>query len=184
MIFCPLLRLRVAAEIYWDRSSRILVIMSAYGKGVKPLKLGIEHGAELEGWRRFIKRFEIAPIGAGLQKPESEEVRAKAKAGPHKQVAIDREQRKAALLLDCMGELGEEIFETWDIDVPKIQYGSIRKAFEAHCVSKENIVATRHQFLSQEQQPEEPIERYMERLERAGKTCRLGICLVSWCSRC
>ena len=44
--------------------------MSALGKGVKPPKLVIEHGAELEGWRRFTKRFEIALIGAGLQKPD------------------------------------------------------------------------------------------------------------------
>ena len=35
-------------------------------------------------------------------------------------------------------------------------------------------MATRHRFLSQEEQSEEPIERYIERLERAGKTCRLG----------
>lgn len=52
--------------------------MSALGKGVKPPKLVIEHGAELEGWRRFTKRFEIALIGAGLQKPDSEGEKSKA----------------------------------------------------------------------------------------------------------
>ena len=63
-----------------------------------------------------------------------------------------------------------EVCETWDIDIPKMQYASLREAFETHFESKENIVATRHRFLRQKQQVGEPITKYIERSERVGKT--------------
>ena len=124
----------------------------------------IEHGAELEGWR-FIKRFEIVLISAGLQKPHSKREKTKAKSNSDKQVAFDREQRKAALLLDCMRDLGMVVFETWDIDVSKMQYISLRKPLEKHFESDKKIVATRHRFLSQEQQTGELIDKYIEARE-------------------
>ena len=87
--------------------------MSALGKGVKPPKLVIEHGAELEGWRRFTKRFEIALIGAGLQKPDSEGEKSKTKTASDKQAAFDREQRKAALLRSEERRVGKECRSRW-----------------------------------------------------------------------
>ena len=70
---------------------------SKFGKGVSTPKFLVEHGAELEGWNRFIRRFEIAVIGAGLKNSTTRE-RCK-----EYQRKFEVEQRKAALLLDSMG---------------------------------------------------------------------------------
>lgn len=59
------------------------------------------------------------------------------------------ERRKAALFLDCTGDVGMENVETWDIEMAKEQYNPLRKAFNYNFASEENIVATRHRFFSQ-----------------------------------
>lgn len=149
--------------------------MAKFGKGVNTPMLVVEHGAELEGWRKFLKRFEVALIGAGMEglDRKSKSKKAKDKEEEERQ-KFENEQRKAALLLDCMGDVGMEIFETWDIEVAKMQYVPLREAFDRHFATKENIVATRHRFFSQEQKQGETIDKYIERLERAGRTCRFG----------
>ena len=40
---------------------------SKFGKYISAPELKLEVGAELEGWRKFIKRFDIAVIGAGMR---------------------------------------------------------------------------------------------------------------------
>ena len=75
----------------------------------------IEYGAELEYWNKFIKRFEISVIGAGLTVKDTER-------GKRDQEELNKfllEQRKAALLLDSMGEIGIDIFKTWNVTAEK-----------------------------------------------------------------
>ena len=87
---------------------------SKFGKGVKTPTLKLEQGAELERWNRFIRRFEIAVIGAGL------EVKGKkTKKDEEERTALER--RKAVLLLDGMGEIGMDIFESWETEVAQMQ---------------------------------------------------------------
>jgi hypothetical protein len=53
-----------------------------------------------------------------------------------------------------------------------MQYEDLKQDFEDHFAEKENIVATRHRFLNLEQQKEEEVDRFIERVERAGKICK------------
>lgn len=55
-----------------------------------------------------------------------------------------------------------------------MQYDPLRKAFNDHFASKENIAATRHRFFSLEQRQGKTIDNYIERLQRAGSTYRFG----------
>ena len=134
----------------------------------------IEQGAELECWRKFIKRFEMAVIGAGIRYKECDGVKTNRSASTERQLFFDIEQRKAALLVDSMGEYGMNIFETWRIEVKTMQYERLKTAFEEHFASRENIVATRHRFLGMEQNSEERLDKFIERVERRGSTCRWG----------
>ena len=95
---------------------------SGLDKRVKMPMLRLEQGAELECYNRFIKRFEIAVIGAGLN-----EVRLDSKGKPTAS-STDREldRRKAVLLLDSMGEIGMDIFDSWNIEVSDMEYSEIK----------------------------------------------------------
>ena len=146
-----------------------------FGRGVSTPKFIVEHGAELEGWNRFIRRFEIAIIGAGLK--NSNDTSGATTRGKNKEEAQKRfevEQRKAALLLDSMGEIGMDIFDTWNMNVSTMQYEELKYEFSAHFQEKENIVATRHRYLAIEQRSEERVDKFIERVDRAAKTCRWG----------
>lgn len=81
-------------------------------------------------------------MGAEMQKSETTEKTSEKKAADKdnegdEQTKFKVEQRKVALLLDCMGDVRMEIFETWDVEVSKMQYGSLREAFDNHFASKE-----------------------------------------------
>lgn len=139
-----------------------------FGRGVKMPTFQLEHGAELEGWKKFIRRFEVAVIGAGFKRVEGSRTRSA------DEKIFDLEQRKAALLLDSMGEIGMRIFEAWDGDTEAMQYEELKKDFEGHFAAKENIVATRHRFMVMSQRAGENIDDYVERVETAGRVCRWG----------
>ena len=84
----------------------ILTMMDGkFGKGVETPVLNVECGAELEGWRGFIKRFEIAVIGAGLRYKDGEGVKSRKKAEAAEYEQFEIKQRKAALLLDSTGDI-------------------------------------------------------------------------------
>ena len=50
-----------------------------FGKGVTTPKFVIEYRAELKCWNKFVKRFEIAVIGAGLTVKGTEGVESRGK---------------------------------------------------------------------------------------------------------
>ena len=62
----------------------------------------MEHGAELEGWNRFIRLFEIAVIGAG-HKTATGGAATRGKGEEDAQKRFKAEPREATLLLDSMG---------------------------------------------------------------------------------
>lgn len=113
-----------------------------FGKGVTVPELKLEHGAELEVWNRFIKRFEIALIGAGLMKADGAGKTRQGKKD-NTEANFELERRKAVLLLDSMGEIGMGIYDTRDSSIDRMQYEPLRTEFEDHFSLKENIVATR-----------------------------------------
>ena len=131
-----------------------------FGKGVKNPVFNVECGAELEGWRKFIKRIERAVIGAGLRYMDGKGVKSRRKAEAADYEQFEIEQRKAALLLDSMGDYGMEIFETFDIDVENLQCTPTKMAFEEHFSNRESIAATTRRFLCLEQRGEERLDEY------------------------
>ncbi|XP_067935559.1 uncharacterized protein [Watersipora subatra] len=72
-----------------------------------------------------------------------------------------------------MGEKGYDIFETWEIEVDAMQYDNIKEKFDDYFSEKENIVATRHRLFTMKQDNCEDLCRFIERIERAAKQCRL-----------
>lgn len=95
----------------------------------------------MEFWNRFIHRFEIAFFGAGLKQTETEGTttrkgKQKAKEGDR----FELEQRKAALLLDKMGEIGMDIFESWDIAVEEMQYEELKNNFKHYFLRKKILL--------------------------------------------
>ena len=84
------------------------------------------------------------------------------------------ELRKAALLLDKMGEIGMDVFDSWDEEVEDILYEDMKERFELHFTRKENIIATRHRFLSIEMEAGETMDGYVERIDRSSRSCRFG----------
>ena len=112
---------------------------SKFGRSVKTPVFDMENGAELECWRKFIRRFEVAVIGAGLRYKDSDGVRSRRKAEDSELEKFEIEQRKAALLLDSMGEYGMSIFETWNGDVDAMQYELLKLEFDNHFASRENM---------------------------------------------
>lgn len=150
---------------------------SKFGRNMKAPSFHLEQGAELECWNRFIRRFDIAIIGAGLkiqtEKEGATTRRGKAKAEKGGE-SFQLEQKKAALLLDGMGEIGMDIFESWNIEIDQMQYEDLKKTFEEYFSEKENIIATRHRFFTLEQNIDEETDKFIERVERAGKICKFG----------
>ena len=83
---------QVAEEAIFERERNIEVFESItcidhmtnmdnkFGRSVRTPVFNMENGAELECWRKFIKRFEIAVIGAGLRYKDSDGVRSRGKA--------------------------------------------------------------------------------------------------------
>lgn len=67
---------------------------SKFGKDITAPELKLEIGAELEGWRNFIRQFDIAIIGAGMKARHLNHNATNKEKGQ----AADLELRKAALL--------------------------------------------------------------------------------------
>ena len=60
-----------------------------------------------------------------------------------------------------------DIFETWIEAVDVMLYEDLKVAFGSHSQQNENIVATRHRYLSNEK-----VENYIERVERQQEQLR------------
>ena len=78
------------------------------------------------------------------------------------------------MLLDRMGEEGMDIFESWNEEVEDLQYDEMKERFENHFMGKENIIATRHRFLSIEMEAGETMDKYVERVDGCSRSCRFG----------
>ena len=74
-----------------------------------------------------------------MKKIEEKKVSTRKKTQDANIEQFNLEQRKAALLLDSVGEVGMNIFETWDVEIEEIQYDRVKEAFEEHFVSNKYL---------------------------------------------
>ena len=90
----------------------------------------------MECWNKFIRRFEIAVIGTGLTVKDTERIKSRGKRDLEEFNKFLEEQRKAALLLYSMGEIGMDIFEIWNVAVDGMQYEDLKREFGRHFQQK------------------------------------------------
>lgn len=131
---------------------------------IPPLK--VEEHNEKESWKKFLRRFQIAVIGKTfLNKDEDLEEGEKERVESH---------RKGAMLLNCIGEQGMEIFDTFGIEVTNIRYGDLETRFEEFFTRRENKILLRHRMLVSEQKDEEDVTGFMERVTKMASQCQFG----------
>lgn len=151
--------------------------MAAKGINVPPLV--IESHNELESWNRFLKRFKIAVIGKDFGEKKTE-VKGESKHGESSSrsntlEAGEMEQhRKGAALLNCIGEEGMNIFDTFNIEVDNIRYGELVKKFEEYFANRENKIVLRHRMLTSEQSANENCMGFIERVTKMAAQCQFG----------
>lgn len=140
----------------------------AFKVSIPPLK--IEPHNETVCWERFKKRFEIASIGVdfckGLEAADSVPAR--------KRVKKAESQRRAAAMLNVVGEEGTEIFFTFNVEVEELQYPDLVRRFTDYFKGRENVTILRHRFLTMEQGGEETNQQFITRARAAGGRCQLG----------
>lgn len=131
---------------------------------IPPLKIEINN--ETESWKRFLKRFEIAsiPVDFGDKVTETGEEAKKKATG----------KIKGAVFLNCLGEEGMTIFETFNIAVDDIQFDSIVEKFEQHFAGRENKTILRHRFLNMKQERGEELSEFTQRVIKHSHSCQLG----------
>ena len=153
---------------------------------VPPLEL--KENSELECWRDFILRFEIALINTNLSITGSNtatattkvkigessgdaEAKAQAKAEAEAVIA-DMDSRRGGLLLNTIGPEGYRIFTKWNILAKDILYSDLRRRFEEKFTGRQNLFITRHRFLTMEQMSTEKVEVFIDRIAKAATFCR------------
>lgn len=151
------------------------IVQMAAIKGVElripPLEL--KENSELECWRDFIQRFEIALINTNLatiRTPSSGESSSK-KADANEE--IDFEFKRGGLLLNSIGAEGYRVFTKWKIAAADIRYTDLVARFEEKFMGRQNLFITRHRFLSMEQMAGEKVEIYIDRVAKAAMYCDL-----------
>lgn len=138
--------------------------MTARQVVIPPLK--VEDHNEKESWKKFLRRFQIAVIGKTfLNKDEDLEGEEKERVESH---------RKGAMLLNCIGEQGMEIFDTFGVEVTNIQYEDLERRFEEFFTRRENKILLRHRMLVCEQKDEEDVTGFIERVTKMAGQCQFG----------
>lgn len=145
---------------------------------IPPLEL--KENSELECWRDFLLRFEIAIINTNLATPRPP--RNPSDASVSKEVVKqeaereleDLEFRKGGLLLNSIGAEGYRIFTKWKIAAANIRYSDLVARFEQKFTGRQNLFITRHRFFTLGQVATEKVEAYIDRVAKAAMYCDFG----------
>lgn len=106
-------------------------------------------------WRRFIQNFEIFM-----------------KAGEHCDKPDDV---KVAILLNCIGEDGVELFNTFPLnEEQRKRYSLVVEEFEKYANPRRNVVIERYTFNSRNQKEHEPFDEFFTELRKLVKYCDYG----------
>ncbi|KAK0140295.1 hypothetical protein N1851_022770 [Merluccius polli] len=107
-------------------------------------------------WPRWMKRFERYRIASGLDK-QSEEFQVNA-------------------FMYAAGDDAEDILNVLPLtDAEKKSYKRVTEAFNAHCVSKRNIIFERACFNRRSQEPGESVESFITAVHTLAEHCEFGV---------
>jgi len=128
-------------------------------------ELKIERHNELESWRRFLRRFEVAAVTIDFG--------AKVKLEDEGEKEREVSKIKAATLVGNLGEEGLAIFDTFKIEVEDLQYVELKGRFDEYFKGRENKVVLRHRFLNLKQSQGEELVAFAERVRAQAASCQL-----------
>ncbi|KAK0148358.1 hypothetical protein N1851_011319 [Merluccius polli] len=107
-------------------------------------------------WPRWMKRFERYRIASGLDR-QSEEFQVNA-------------------FMYAAGDDAEDILNVLPLtDAEKKSYKRVTEAFNAHCVSKRNIIFERACFNRRSQEPGESVESFITAVHTLAEHCEFGV---------
>lgn len=105
-----------------------------------------------ENFKRFKQSFEIYLLASGLDKIEDE--------------------RKIAILLNCIGEEALEVYNTFKMpSLKKEKYDDVMKVFETYCNPKKDILHARFLFYSRKQNDGESFDSFLTEIKALGRNC-------------
>ena len=153
---------------------------SLKGVEVRIPPLELKENSELECWRDFILRFEIALINTNLSTNEdvlsSDTAKSESSTSKSKEQMETMKQnldfRRGGLLLNTIGSEGYRIFTKWNIPAKEISFNDLVARYEEKFTNRQNLFITRHRFLSMEQLSSEKVETFFDRVSKAATFCK------------
>lgn len=103
-------------------------------------------------WKRWMSQFKIYIRATGLEN--------------------EGDKRKVAILLHYLGNMGLEIFNSFDLDIDTIGYSALLTKFEEYFTPKLNLTYERHKFFTRQQQNNESINDYITVLQNLSLNCQ------------
>lgn len=109
----------------------------------------------VENWKKFQQSFEIYLKASGRHK--------------------SKDEVKAAILLNFIGEDALQLFNTFGLPVEKQRsVQEIIKAFDAYIIPRKNVIYERFLFYNRNQKEGEDVEHFVAEIKRLSSTCEFG----------
>ncbi|KAI5651426.1 transcription initiation factor IIF, beta subunit domain-containing protein [Phthorimaea operculella] len=121
-----------------------------------PATFQLEHDASNMpvAWKNFTTRLQIYMIANGLNE--------------------EPDERKVAILLNCIGAEALQVYYSFDVDMKTITYKDLLQKFEAYYLPKVNISVERHKLFNRRQGDDEELETYATDLKNISLQCEFG----------
>ena len=126
--------------------------MASRSELAPPEQIDLRSGTN--SWKRWIKRFEMYLVAAGLDK--------------------ESEPRKVSLLLHCIGESSIDVSTAQGIDVSKDTLAEAIKKLKEFMEPTRNVVYERYKFFARIQEEDEPVDNFVADLRVLASTCEFG----------
>ena len=83
----------------------------------------------------------------------------------------ETEKRKLAILLNLIGEKGQQIFNTFKVVREEAKLADVLKLYGDYCEPKKNLVFERFQFYSVKQSPSQSMENFVTEVKTRAASC-------------
>jgi hypothetical protein len=147
------------------------IMASQKGLELRVPPLELKENCELECWRDFILRFEIALINTTLALGSPPNGANSSEQAAHED---QLNFKRGGMLLNSIGNDGYRIFTRWKIAAKDIRYDNLVGRYEDQFTGKQNLFVTRHRFLTMGQISSESVETFVDRVTKAASFCKLG----------
>ena len=109
---------------------------------------------QADSWRKWLKRFERYRTASVLKgKPTQEQV---------------------STFLYCMGECADDTLKTLNLEEENATYEEVKTAISNHFEGRRNVIVERVKLNKRVQQPDEPIDSFIQDLYRIADNCEHG----------